>query len=217
MPGFFLESHTIQNKTFDFLGVQGTVLEGKSWNETYVSGGGGGGAMLNGMGSMHTAPIKTTVVTRNEIWLDTGNGKEMNIAASNVHFPVRNGHRVSAILGECKGHDNTYPVLLINHTTGRYAPIPVNVGYVLGNVKLLKNPKILAISLVLGPLVGLLTLGIVGAVVGLVAGPIIGKTLYKKAQMKDLLAHVEKLGQGIQPLEEQDATPATGEANPQPA
>lgn len=193
MPCFYLEPYTVQNKTFQFLAVQGTVLEGKSWNETHVSGGGGGGAMLEGMGSFHQDPIHSSVVTRNEFWLEVEKGNEKDVHVSDVRFPIRPGHCVTVVYGEYKGANAAYPVLLINHATGNFTTVASNIGYTLDDAKLRKSAMHFGKSLV----GGLLSFGLAGVIAGVVKG----KAKGREALINDLTDHIVRVGRGITPPE----------------
>ena len=103
--------------TFEFMTIAGSVLESKSWNETRVSGGGGGGSH----GVYHAHAVSSSTVAHGEMWLRDRDGREHHIRFSGVEVPVRTGHLVTALYGRQKNTkqaEDFTALCYYNHTTG---------------------------------------------------------------------------------------------------
>lgn len=102
--------------TFEFMTITGSVLESKSWNETRVSGGGGGGSH----GVYHANSVSSSTVAQGEIWVRDRDGREHHIRFSGLEVPVRAGHLFTAIYARHKkAQQGEFTALCYcNHTTG---------------------------------------------------------------------------------------------------
>lgn len=95
----------------------GEVAAVKTWTETRVSSSGGGGAVIQGTGFVSSATVSSNVTRHDELYIRDGEGNERCLRLTNTEVQVRNGSRVSTVLGLPEGQKNGWYVGIYNHDT----------------------------------------------------------------------------------------------------
>lgn len=100
----------------------GTVVGSKTWTETRISSSGGGGYIVKGTGYVSGTRISSDVTRHDELFVRDELGNERDLRLTNVDLPVRQGSRVSTVLGIYEGHSHGYYVGVYNHDTRVWTP-----------------------------------------------------------------------------------------------
>ena len=93
----------------------GEVAAVRTWTETRVSSSGGGGTVFQGTGFVSAARVSSDVTRHDELYIRDGDGNERCLRLTNTDVPVRNGSRVSTVLGLYEGQKNGWYVGIYNH------------------------------------------------------------------------------------------------------
>lgn len=101
-------------KELEVYAFTGTVVDQQSRSETHVSGGGGGGYVAGGTGYSASAPVSSTTIRHQNLFLVDEEGKEELFEFTNFTITCRPGQRISLVGASKEGApDNT--VLGYNH------------------------------------------------------------------------------------------------------
>lgn len=106
---------SLRRTKFKFRAIPGTCVADKAWSETAIS------SSRNGYGAV--SAIHSQNITKREIWVRIGNGREFKFALpDNTDFAVRDGHQLSLVfvLSKPLGEDRNHCMAILNHDTGRW-------------------------------------------------------------------------------------------------
>jgi len=108
-----MQSFEYRGKVLQYYSVTGKIAGSSKRSETYTSGGGERGGVVQ--------PIRSTVVRLQDFFVQLDDGREVPYQLRGADIPVRDGHTVSMISGSVDG--NTFlPVRLVNYNTGEVWP-----------------------------------------------------------------------------------------------
>lgn len=89
--------------------ISGIVIDKERWNESHVSGSGGGS--IGADGQTTSININTRIVNKEKIWLKDSDGKEFSWNLTNVDISEREGHTLSAVYSS----KSSETIALYNH------------------------------------------------------------------------------------------------------
>lgn len=115
-----MDNFRYKNKEIEFWKITGNVIDHNKYSETHVFSSGGGGYVGPSGGHVSTPQINSTVVTNQELWINTDDGREVNVQFSDRDIPLREGQRVTLIGAKLKGKDTGYYSVLINHNANQH-------------------------------------------------------------------------------------------------
>ena len=110
-----MEPFVYGGKEVQFFSITGRIAGSSKSTETHVSG---GGSYVSG-GQTRVRPVTTTVVNKQEFFIQLDDGREVPYQLSHSNIPVRDGHIVSMISGTLDGRTST-PLRLVNHVTREF-------------------------------------------------------------------------------------------------
>ena len=117
---FPLPTGNNEMKVFSYTGV--VIGEPKKTYETHVSGGGGRiDTQLAGnqaYTSGHIDSIQSSSSLHLEFWLKLDDGKEESFQFTNCDFPLREGHRVTAVYAGASNQKKYSCAYIVNHANG---------------------------------------------------------------------------------------------------
>lgn len=118
LPKLMVDGAVVQLQVFT-----GVVMELRTWTETRVTSSGGGGAIYQGTGFVSGTRVSSHVTRHDELFVRDTEGNERSVRFTNVDLPVRNGSRVSTVLGIREGLSHGHYVGIYNHDTRVWTPI----------------------------------------------------------------------------------------------
>src|SRR5947209_6499558 len=113
-----MEPFVYGGKEVQFFSITGRIAGSSKSTETHVSG---GGSYVSG-GQTRVRPVTTTVVNKQEFFIQLDDGREVPYQLSHSNIPVRDGHIVSMISGTLDGRTST-PVRLVNRVTREFGGV----------------------------------------------------------------------------------------------
>lgn len=121
--------------------MTGTVVGQQGRTSTHLSAEttthGGGGYLHQGSGYMAAPTTRTSVSSSSthhqRLFARKDGGEEFDVEFPDVHFGVREGHRVSVVCAGPKSMGRGHPMALINHATGNHQMFPSRVNWILSN------------------------------------------------------------------------------------
>jgi hypothetical protein len=117
LPKLTVDGAVVQLQVFT-----GVVMELRTRTETRVTSSGGGGAIYQATGFVSGTRVSSHVTHHVELFVRDSDGNERSVRLTNVDLPVRNGSRVSTVLGIYEGHNHGYSVGIYNHDTRVWTP-----------------------------------------------------------------------------------------------
>jgi hypothetical protein len=117
LPNMVVDGVVVRLQVFS-----GVVMEVRTWTETRVTSSGGGGALYQGTGVVSGTQVSSEVTRRDELFVRDSDGSEQSLSLTNVGLAVRNGSRVSTVLGFYEGQTQGYYVGVYNHDTRAWMP-----------------------------------------------------------------------------------------------
>ncbi len=102
---------------YTIVGLTGQVLETRKDVTTEISGGGGGGTIIDGRGTINIDPIETTTTVGDTVFLEDDDGKEYGVQLTDFDLIVRAGNRLTIQLFKRKGEDSGWLMHAYNHST----------------------------------------------------------------------------------------------------
>ena len=144
----------IENRIYAFSKTTGVVLEGGANKhvETHIHGSGGGGyiSTVNGNGGGYIAPIQVSSanIVNQEFWIKAEDGSEVPIKLHNSDIPLRPGQKISMVSAVSESTNNSWWVMLVNHTSGQHYYLPDVNRYFFKNRMLMRYVPPLFIGLI---------------------------------------------------------------------
>ena len=108
-----MQSFEYRGKVVQYYSVTGTIAGSSKRSETYTSGGGERGGVVQ--------PIRSTVVRLQDFFIQLDDGREVPYQLRGADIPVRDGHTVSMISASIDG-SNFLPVRVVNYNTREVWP-----------------------------------------------------------------------------------------------
>lgn len=115
-----MEDFSYRGKYVEFWQVTGEVLASNKYNETNISGRGGGGYIGQYGGHIKPITIDSSTTINHEFWIETEYGVEKDIQLRNINIPLRPGQKITLISAARKGSDFGFYGILVNHSAGRH-------------------------------------------------------------------------------------------------
>ena len=115
-----MEDFSYRRKYVEFWQVTGEVLKSDKYNETHISGRGGGGYIGQYGGRIKPITIDSSTVINHEFWIKTEYGVEQDINLSNIDIPLRPGQKITLISAARKGAGFGFYSILVNHSAGKH-------------------------------------------------------------------------------------------------
>jgi hypothetical protein len=125
----------------DIFTTTGTVVGQQGRTSTHLSAEttthGGGGYLHQGSGYMAAPTTRTSVSSSSthhqRLFARKDDGEEFDVEFPDVHFGIREGHRVSVVCAGPKRTGRGHAMALVNHTTGNQQVFPARVNWILSN------------------------------------------------------------------------------------
>ena len=104
-------------KPYRIIGVTGRVLDAKKDITTEISGGGGGGTIVDGRGTITIDPIKSTTTVGDTVFIEDDDGTEHAVQLTDFDLAVRTGNRLSVKAFAPPRDDSGWIMFAYNHST----------------------------------------------------------------------------------------------------
>ncbi len=117
----FMLTRDVVGKSVGFSAVEGTVVSIERWTETHV--GSAAGAVFVSGNQISVAPprVWATATARKAVWVKT-DSDEIHVPVPES-LPVRQGHRVVAVVATGVNNGESQWAALVNHDTSRWTQI----------------------------------------------------------------------------------------------
>jgi len=104
-------------KAYNIGGITGKVLDARKDITTEISGGGGGGTIVDGRGTINIDPITSTTTVGDTVFLEDDEGLEHSVKMTDLDLALRPGHRLSVMALARPGDDEGLIMYAYNHST----------------------------------------------------------------------------------------------------